>query len=286
MLWALQGRRCGDGYGFPFDRPLLGFVDRLLELEQHMPELLELFLDNDKPSKSQPVFKLLSEACFVTEDQELRKAADELHWRCKVFDSLRTAMRIAPEGGDKGLNDEGSTTAMATIRQGVKKFHRSLDERSGLVADRLSKKMADQIDKYGDKLFADPISVQTPIGPSIIYPQRTNNILEQFFRKIRRGYRRKTGNNSMHWALQIMLADTPLVKNMNNPDYMKILLDGEENIEELFAEIGKSLAEKNDALLKNTNYILPEFRSLASLSSLPDKLVQVLTGNRDAVKSN
>lgn len=286
VLWALQGKCCGDGYGFPFDRPLLGFVDRLLALEQRMPELLELFLDDNKPSDSQPVVKLLTEACFVAEDQELRDAVDELHWRSKIFDSLRTAMRIAPVGGDNGLNDEGSVTAMATIRQGVEQFRSSLDEKPELVTDRLSNKMAAQIDKYGDKLFADPISVQTSIGPSMIYPQRTNNILEQFFRKIRRGYRRKTGNNSMHRALQTMLADTPLVKNLDNPDYMKILLDGKKNIEELFAEIGRSFAEENDRFLKNTDRVLPGFRPLASLSSLPDKLVQSFTGNQNAVKSN
>ncbi|MEA3546320.1 MAG: transposase [Thermodesulfobacteriota bacterium] len=286
VLWALQGKHCGDGYGFPFDRPLLGFADRLLELEQLMPELLKLFLDDDKPDKSQPVFKLLAEACFVAEDPDLREAVDELHWRCQVFDSLRTAMRIAPVGGGKGLNDEGSIIAMATIRQGVEKFRSSLDEDPDLITDHLSKKMAAQIDKYGDKLFADPITVQTPIGPSTIYPQRTNNILEQFFRKIRRGFRRKTGNNSMRRALQTMLADTPLVKNLDNSDYMKILLDGKENLEELFAEMGKSLADKNDALLTDTDRILPGFRPLASLSSLPGKLIQSLTGNLDAVKSN
>lgn len=178
---------------------------------------------------------------------------------------------------------------MATIRQGVENFRRSLDEESDLVADHLSKKMSVQIDKYGDKLFADPISIQTPIGPSTIYtiyPQRTNNILEQFFRKIKRGYRRKTGNNSMHKALQTMLADTPLVKNLDNPDYMNILLDGKENLEELFAEMGKSLAEGKDGLLTNTDRILPGFRPLAGLSSLPGKLIQSLTGNRYAIKSN
>ena len=35
-----------------------------------------------------------------------------------------------------------------------------------------------------------------------------------------------------------MLADTPLVKNPDNPRYMKILLDGKANLEELFAELG------------------------------------------------
>jgi hypothetical protein len=286
LLWVLQGKHCGDGYGFPFDRPLLGFADRLLELEKLMPELLELFMDDDKPNKNQPVFKLLAEACFVAEDQEIREAVDELHWRCQIFDSLRTAMRIAPVGGGKGLNDEGSITAMATIRQGVEKFRRSLDGKPDLVTDHLSKKMAAQIDKYGDKLFADPITVQTPMGPSTIYPQRTNNILEQFFRKVRRGFRRKTGNNSMHKTLQTMLADTPLVKNLDNSDYMKILLDGKENLEELFAEIGKNFGEKKDDLLTDTDRILPGFRALAGSSSFPDKLIQSLTGNQDAVKSN
>lgn len=285
-LWALQGKHCGDGYGFPFDRSLLGFADRLLELEQRMPTLLELLLDNDKPNENQPVFKLLAEACFVAEDQDLRKAVDELHWRSQVFDSLRTAMRIAPVGGGKGLNDEGSTKAMTTIRQGVKKFRRFLDEKPDLVADHLSRKMAGQIDKYGDKLFADPITVQTPFGQSTIYPQRTNNILEQFFRKIRRGYRRKTGNNSMHRALQTMLADTPLVKNLDSPDYMRILLDEKENLEELFAATGLSLAEENNNLLTDTDRILPGFRPLAGLSSLPGKLIESLDGNRGEIKSN
>lgn len=286
VLWVLQGKHCGDRYGFPFDRPLLGFVDRLLELEQRMPALLELLLTNDKPNERQPVFKLLAEACFVAEDQELRQAVDELHWRGKVFDSLRTAMRIAPVGGDSGLNDEGSTKDMTTIRQGVEKFRHTLDEKPDLLADDLSKKMAGQIDKYGDKLFADPITVQTATGSSTIYPQRTNNILEQFFRKVRRGFRRKTGNNSMHRAIQTMLADTPLVKNLDNADYMEILLDGKEDLEHLFAEIGESLAKGNNGQRTDTGRILPGYRSLAGFASLPDKVIQSLIGCQVAVKSN
>jgi len=286
VLWALQGKHCGDGYGFPFDRSLLDFAERMLKLEQHMPELLKLLLNEDKPGERQPAFKLFAEACFVAEDSELREAVDELHWRCRIFDSLRTAMRIAPVGENKGLNDEGSPKAMATIRQGVERFRSSLDETPHLLIDRLSKKMARQIDKYGEKLFADPITVQTPLGSSTIYPQRTNNILEQFFRKVKRGFRRTSGNNSMHRALQTMLADTPLVKNLDNPDYMNILLDGKENLEELFAEIGETIVEKKWDLSADTGRILPGFRALAGVPSLPDKLINSLTGNLDMCKSN
>jgi len=277
-LWVLQGKHCGDRYGFPFDRSLLGFADRLLELEECMSELLELFLNDSGPNERQPIFKLLAEACFVAEDQELREAVNELHRRCQVFDSLRMAMRIAPVGGNKGLNDEGTAEAMTTIRQGVGKFRQSLDKDPDLAVDKLSGKMASQIDKYGDKLFADPLTVQIPDGESTIYPQRTNNILEQFFRKIRRGYRRKTGNNSMRKALQTMLADTPLVKNLDNPNYMKILLNGKESLEELFADTEKSFAEINTELFSNTDGVLPGFRSLAGAPSLPGKLIQLFTG--------
>jgi hypothetical protein len=44
-LWALQGKHCGDGYGFPFDRPLLDFAQRLLDIHSSLPELLDLFLN-------------------------------------------------------------------------------------------------------------------------------------------------------------------------------------------------------------------------------------------------
>ena len=91
----------------------------------------------------------------------------------------------------------------------------------------------------------------------------------------------------MHRALQAMLADTPLVKNLDNPDYMKILLDGKENLEELFATMGQSLIEEDKGMLTDTNRILPGFRPLAGLPSLPVKLIESLAaGNRDAAKSN
>ena len=37
--------------------------------------------------------------------------------------------------------------------------------------------------------------------------------------------------------LQTIFADTPLVKNLENPDYMKIMLSGKKSLEEKFAAI-------------------------------------------------
>jgi len=59
-----------------------------------------------------------------------------------VFDRLREAMRIAPVGGEKGLNDDGTEHVMTTIREGVELFRSELDIESKPVKDRLTTKMA------------------------------------------------------------------------------------------------------------------------------------------------
>jgi hypothetical protein len=275
-LWALQGKHSGNGYGFPFDRPHLDFAQRILELYARLPALLDLLLTDDEACESQAIWNLALEVAYIGDDSQLCRAVEELRWRSAVYDRLREAMRIAPVDGSNGRNDEGTAATMSTIRQGVQKFRSELDTDPKLAADPLCLKMAEQIDRYGDKLFADPLSVNTPNGPISIYPQRTNNILERFFRGERHAHRRKTGNDSMSRVLQAMLADTPLVKNLDNPDYMKILLDGKTNLEQLFAELGTVRVGRADGLNADTDRIPPEFRALMKLPTLPDQLIRSL----------
>jgi len=175
---------------------------------------------------------------------------------------------------------------MSTIRQGVEAFRRQLNEEPQLASDALCLKMAEQIDRYGDKLFADPITVTTPTGALTLYPQRTNNILEQFFRSQRHAYRRKTGNHSMGRSLQAMLADTPLIKNLDNPEYRKILLDGKASLEELFAELGAAHLDTADGSQSERDRILPGFRTLIKLPTLPDQVLRSLGNQRKEVNSN
>ena len=282
-LWMLQGKHSGDGYGFPFDRPLLVFAERLLEGQQHLPELLACCHDTDKIGK-QSVIKLARIVSDIINDTRFQKKVQELNWRCQVFDSLRKAMRIALPGGKKGLNDDGTNEAISTICAGVQRFRSKLDTKWS--DDKLCYKMAKQIDKWSEKLFADPIEVDTPRGTVIIYPQRTNNILEQFFRGIRRRQRRKTGNNSIRPMLQTMLADTPLVKNLDNDEYMKILLDGKANLEELFADLELTdTAHSADPPIE-VDRLLPGFRRLITQQNLPGQVAQLLSKNKIMVESN
>ena len=284
-LWALHGKKNGDGYGFPFDRPLLKFACLLLELNRLLPDLLNRFARSGRRD-NQPLFKLARVVSDASKDLALCQAVEELRWRCLVFDRLREAMRIALVGSGHGLNDDGTAQAMTSIRQGVEQFRSKLEIDPKLAADPLCRKMAEQIDKYNDKLFADPIEVDTPNGTVTIYPQRTNNILEQFFRGIRRGQRRKTGNNSMSRTLQTMLADTPLVKNLDNPEYVKLLLDGKANLEELFAQLAAMPLTSDAESQADTDRILPGFRALINLPTLPDQVVRLFSEHPSMGKSN
>ncbi len=282
-LWALHGKQTGKGYGFPFDRPLLNFAERVLELNQSMPELLKL-LPKDKTRR--PFRKLAKQLSQIGHDQELFRAVKELRWRVEIFDDLRTAMRIAPENENNGLNDDGSQASMTTIRQEVENFREKLRNDSKLAKDGLCQNIAKQIDKYSEKIFADPIEVNTPKGKVSIYPQRTNNIMEQFFRSLRRAQRRKTGNNSLRQMLYTMLAETPLIKNLDNPEYMEVLLDGKSSLEGLFASLDRESGFANKEATKRSERILPGFRYVMKIKNLPEQIIELFAKTKLVTESN
>ena len=165
--------------------------------------------------------------------------------KAQIFDQLRDAMRIALADGQKGLNDDGEDADIKTIKDAVVAFRNSDRIEKAIKNNVDYKKMVDQIDKYWEKLFADPIAVNTTSGEQLlVQPQRTNNILERFFRDLKRMYRKKTGHKSLNRVIKSMIADTPLVKNLANPDYMEILLKGKNTLEERFAEIDAKLVRQ------------------------------------------
>jgi hypothetical protein len=272
-LWILHGKHTGDGYGFPFDRPLFEFSERMLAAEHCLSTCSDLA---GNPRKH-PLAKLSRHITEIANDRTLQKATAQLRRYSQIFDQLRDAMRIALPGGDNGLNDDGTTQDMLTIRQSVTRFNQKIKKDDNASSDPLVQNMLAQIDKYGDKLFADPITVNSADGAITVYPQRTNNIIEQFFRGLRRAYRRKTGNNTMRRALQSMLADTPLVKNLSNPEYLKILLDGKADLEELFADLGEESIKIHMESEPDCDRILPGFRALTKLPNLPEQVVQMFS---------
>lgn len=236
--WILDYESESNGYGFPFDRTLCTFCSRLQEVQVLLRKLPEEMRQNG-------YLKQL-EICIdaVLGDYQFCSTLSNLQKLIGYFEQLREALRIAPLDGKNGLNDNGGQVEMQSIKKQVEVFVDSKDiQKAALIDDRVEK-MLKQIKKYWSKLFADPISIITKTGEKVyVYPQRTNNILEQLFRYLLRVHCKRSGYSKMSRYLQAVIADTPMIKNLLNDEYMKVLL-GDRTMAEHFAEIDKDLVKE------------------------------------------
>ncbi len=279
IQWALDGKEQGDGYGFPFDRPYLVFYRRLQTLYSHCEKLQQIRLHNSLKD-NKPFLKLCRLLQGTMGDRALHSAAEQLQKKAFVFDKLRKAMRIADPMQSLGINDDGEDIDIKTIEKGVKEFRHWLVSSHHYSKSRDYQKMVAQIDKYWEKLFADPIAVDTPQGKRTVQPQRTNNLLERFFRDIKRGYRKKSGSNSMSKTLKAMLADTPLVKNLENQEYLNLLLNGKPRLEELFVEIDAKIVREEMRKTRQDSAKIPtKIRRIIKNPQLPQIIVKLFTNH-------
>lgn len=229
IIWVMEARHESHGFGFPFDRSHLYFYRRLREAYPTLKELKQEMSQSASLLPLMPISKTLT-------DQALDSTVLRMQEKVRLFDQLREAMRIAQPDSNNGLNDEGDSD-IATIKERVSEFRHS-EVINELAATTIAyRNMVKQIDKYWEKLFADPIEVTTQTGTINLQPQRTNNIMEQFFRDLKRTDRKRSGNHALTKTLKTMMAQTPLVKNLDNHQYMEILLNGKEGLVERFAQI-------------------------------------------------
>jgi hypothetical protein len=269
IQWAL--RDVHNGYGFPFDCPHLSFAERLFTVNQEITNICD--------HHREAIFlKLKKELQPVIDDINLKSAMATMKTKLEKFSQLRQAMRIAPENSKQGLNFDGTDDDIGDIETRVRQFRIKITSDPTFSKNTNYVKLVAQIDKYWQKLFCDPITVNTPDGGTIrLRPQRTNNLLERFFRDFKRGHRKKTGNNSMGKMLQTILADTPLVKNLQNPSYLEVLLNGKPRLEEAFAQIDAQEARKSMTNMEQLNERIPKpIQNMITQPTFPVTLRNIL----------
>lgn len=121
------------------------------------------------------------------------------------------------------------------------------------------------------------IVIKTASGKLTIRPQRSNNIMECSFRDLKRGKVSKTGNNSICRTRQAILADTPLVKNLEKREYVNILLNGKATLEELFADIhNKTLRRELQNANKSPDKVPAKINKIIAKALFPEIISNVL----------
>jgi len=274
--WAFASSSESGGYGFPFDRPHLEFYERLKKIHCLLGNIMDIRL-HEKAKDNRSFIQVQQLLETVLADKQLNESACSMQSKAEVFDKLREALRIALPEGKNGLTDDGDETDIKTIERKVTEF------RDWLVSDEKRKetylKMIEQLDKYWGKLFADPLIVNTPEGQTVMVPQRTNNILERFFRGQKRRARKKSGTASLNKTLKTILADSPLVTNLENGEYLEIILNGCPTLAERFSQIDEKIVrEQLKQAEKNQEKIPPEVKSIIKQVDLPERISALFVG--------
>ena len=238
ILWILDHPSEGNGYGFPFDQRYLTFYERLYSAQT----LLKT--NSSKTNKEAIIGKFSRLFETIVADSELKSIVAQFKSKLAVFSNLRQALGVAPESTSKGLrqNDEvASSQELEKIRISVKAFMRTLEDQIETITDKPLRssfiKVKERILEYWDRLFADPFVVKVNGEKKIFFVHRTNNIMEQQFRMLTYSCRRIHGNHSVRRNLENIPGALPLVENLKNPDYVKIVFGNQFEIAKKFAEI-------------------------------------------------
>lgn len=172
-LWIIAYEQELNGYGYPFDRSELAYLQRMKKTYNSLKAY---------PLDSKELSELKFLLASILEDPDLCKHMDALEKKVQDFDYLRTIMKIAPIYGVKGLNDDGEECDMTAMEEQLKVFIESDELKNN--SDKAYQKMIKQILKYWKMLFSKPIEVRLSSGETILtYPQRTSNCMERLFRE-------------------------------------------------------------------------------------------------------
>ncbi len=276
LEWALAAKHQGEGRGFPFDQCDLVFYQRLVTVYRLIGRYSQSGLF--KTAAEKKLYNTIREDLQpVIRDVVLKRASEKLQEKVGIFSSLRAAMRIALPTNNRGLNDDGELCNMKTIEKEVTKFVRRLSRDKHRMKDNTYRKLIDHIMEYWDMLFCDPIVVETKAGNIIIQPQRTNNVLERFFRALMRAYRKRNGFQAVARVLKAMLKDTPLVINLRNKDFMNILLAGKKSLAERFADVDAEIVRQSlNELNSGGRRLSAKMKKIITSPTFPESLTALI----------
>ena len=88
-------------------------------------------------------------------------------------------------------------------------------------------------------------------------------------------YRSKAGTQSLNKVIKAMLADTPLVKNLSNPQYVKVILNGHNTLEDRFAEIDEKLVRQEMKKSEDHQGLSARMKKVLRKSNWPSLLTKM-----------
>jgi len=274
IAWILDYGYSADGYGFPFDHRYLNFYNRLRAAHSVIKHVSPFYSVNNQNRNI--LWKLYHEMKEIVENSALRTTIEQYEIKHSVFSQLRDALGTVPQDVNNGLcqmKETGTHAELRIIRSKVAAFKTDLSETikaaDNKALGKSFQKILDKLCEQEKRLFSAPLTVYIDGETRTIFILRTNNILEQHFRRLNYWCRRIHGNHSVRRNLENIPEQFPMVENLKNPNYVRLVFGDENRIAEQFAKVDKSTISKMRNNLK-TKYKLHSSNQIKKIIRGPD----------------
>lgn len=222
MLDALLNTGGSSGYGFPFSLRHLSFYTACTETEKKLAALSAKFTGRESAAL---LNSIMGEIRRITGNTGINRIAAMLSDVNMLFGKLRDAFRIPDKGSlSDDLTDDDAIHAQCDIVTGGMEAYLSANIPRHMFT--AAKHIIASYRARETMLFANNADHTIP---------RTNNMMEQFFRKVTRSITKRCGNIASGNILAQSGASLALFQNMSNEQYVKIVF-GERDIPALFAK--------------------------------------------------
>ena len=244
--WVLDSSQDGNDGRFPFELPHLLFYDRAVRMSKISKTLIKANKANERSAAHNLLLRLCKITTTLAKDRFAKGIVESLRSKNDLFTRLRSALHLEKKVviEDACKSDAKRIEFQRKVKNDFAAYVSELREMMFSNKTEVSVKIAADIiithvDKYNDELWGHDIPVCDLSGnTSMRVADRTNNLCEQFFSKIKSNERRRSGRKNLLWDLTIRPASTSLVENLKDEAYLCIVCGGSlSNLPRLFTEL-------------------------------------------------
>jgi len=249
--WTLDYKAESTGLDFPFDRPYLDLYDRCKIALRAIDAFLYVPPDDRQVVGAverlhRTLFAASSEVPFLQVVRKLRR-------RATLFDELRDKLRLA-----SSLPENESVDDLNTMQLDFEKWISSLEERRPKRGPSEDIRSAidiilKHVQTHGKNLWGHIIALPECAGGGIRLVGRTNELLENFFKKVKHSERRRSGRKNLTQDLEDLPASALLSYNLQDAEYVSIVCGSLDKLAGAFAQLDQEQQKKRQKGLPPTD---------------------------------
>ena len=237
ITWILNYAKEGEGLGFPFDLPYVSLYERCLKTLIIVDRLILLLAELKMVYK--PLIQL-KKILMSVNSQDIKLIHEKMEYGRTLFTRLREILRIDVEAVPLStVLETNGDEEVCKMKKDLESFNNELSKDILNDKSRIREKkiVIDHLEKYKENLFLTNFRIDPDDPSKDIIIERTNNIEEHNFRKIKRNQRRIHGNRDVGHDLNFYGSYLPIVWNLADDEYIKTVYGNMENIPAVFSQV-------------------------------------------------